>query len=163
MTPKTDESPNGAATERLPEPKKTAQIGVTHASAWKKASEPELIRLPNSGHIVRAQRRSMLAMAAKLGHVPNPLSAEVMRLLAMGQPSDEAPEARQVEIFTKNALAFLELFALTILEPKLIIDRDPDYAHGEIAPSDIYDADLIWLYFTYLEGSVERVTPFRVA
>lgn len=153
--------PNGVHDDPVPKTRLTK--GVSSARDWKKVSEPELIRLPNSGHVVLAQRRSMLAMAAKLGHVPNPLSAEIMRLLAMGQPDDLTPEPRQVEIFAKNARAFLELFALTVLEPKLILDREPDYDRGEIAPSDIYDADLIWLYFTYLEGAAERVTPFRVS
>jgi len=138
-----------------------AKTEATPASVWKRqARDGELYRLPGSGNVVRLRRPGLSAMAAKVGHIPNPLSREVLRLMsgAETQPSEDA----KIEGFEKSARAYIELAALCFVEPKIVMDRAPNYDAGEIGPDDVPDQDLVWIYWTFLEADSDISAKRRV-
>lgn len=138
----------------------------TTARQWKQtAQDGELYVLPGSGHIARLRRPSLTALAAEAGEIPNPLSIEVMRFLAHADEIGgltRPTEAQLIVAYEKNARAFVEIAALAFVEPKLILDRDPDYDAGEIAPSDVADLDYVWITGRLVEGQAADLASFRV-
>lgn len=135
--------------------------GVSPASAWRRmAQEGELYRLPGSGLVMRLKRPGLTALARKVGHIPNPLSREVLRLMSAAEKP--AGEDAAVESFQRSAQAYGEAFALCAVEPKVILDREPNYEAGEISINDVPDQDLVWVYWTFLEGDAAISGTFRV-
>lgn len=138
----------------------TRSAQLTPSSAWAAAAAGELYRLPGSGHVARLRRPALIALASKIGHIPNPLAAEVIRLLATTEPTD-TPE-QQIAAFEKNAPAFVRVAQAAFVEPRMVTDRDPDYEAGEIGPQDITDTDYLWIYYSLAEGGAADVAMFRV-
>jgi hypothetical protein len=136
----------------------TKSAAPTSAAEWRRTRiEGELIRLPGSGNVARLRRPSLTAMAATTNGVPNPLSHEVMRLLAS---APAATEAERIENVKRNSRGMVEVAALCLVEPRLRLVGDP--LEGEIAPEDLSDYDLSFLYYTWVEGAASDVAPFRV-
>lgn len=167
---------------------------VANARAWKKWSqEGEWFTLPGNGEYALLRRPSLMALAARSGHIPNPLSAEVLRWLANNSSdpyrSNVSP-AEAIDQYKKNSAAFVAIAQECFLDPKIVSEyqcnkcgatflrnqqrcpqcqatdfdwRAPDYGAGEISPYDIGDADYAWLVFSFVEGSLNRIQSFRVA
>lgn len=134
----------------------------TPAQEWHKP-QGDLYRLPGSGNVARLRRPSMLAMAAKAGHIPNPLTDEVRRFLATTQDADKMSEAQQINSYEKNVKAYVQIAALAFVEPKLILDREPNYSAGEIGPGDVPDLDYLWIWGSVVSGGMAEIAPFRIA
>jgi hypothetical protein len=117
----------------------------------------EVVTLPGSGLIVRAVRPSLTALAATANGVPNPLSAVVLRLMASPPPKNDE---ERVENVKRNSRAFLEVAALCLVEPKLALDREA--SDDELVPEDLTNIDYAWLYYSFVEGTVSDIAPFRV-
>lgn len=140
---------------------KAERPAVTPAAEWgRKAQQGELYRLPGSGHTVRLRRPGLTALAAEVGHIPNPLAREVVKL--MSAASKPETEADRLEAYLQSARAYVAVAELCFVEPRVVSDRVPDYAAGEIAPADIPSQDLVWLYWTFLESDAAMSAPFRV-
>lgn len=140
-----------------------AQKTVTPANAWKRqAQDGELYELPGSGNIARMRRPSLTAMAVEAGHLPNPLASEIMQLFAQrGDPLAQPTPEEQIEAFKQNGLAYIKIAELCFVEPRLVLDRAPNYEAGEIGPGDVPDADYVWIANTLVEGEAESLLPLR--
>lgn len=120
------------------------------------------VRLPGCGEVVLLRRPSLMGMAVKGGRVPNPISAEVLRWIAVNDDilTKLSPE-EQIEQYRENASVFVELAALCFVHPRLIADREvADDSDDEIGPGDIADADYRWIVFTFVEGDAAALAPF---
>lgn len=133
-----------------------AQPRPTNPAEW---NAPRLYTLP-SGNVARCVRPAIIAMAAKLGYVPNPLAAEVLAMTATTNQND-TPE-QQIANFERNAPAFVQVAALALVEPKLVLEGQPDYSKNEIGPLDLADEDYIWFYYTLSQGTAQSVRSFRL-
>lgn len=134
---------------------------VTPAATFKAGA---LYRLPGSGHVVRLRVPSLYSLIT-VGEVPNPLRDEVTRLLtASGPTKQEDPDARH-EITRKNARTFIEIAARCLVEPRLVLDHEPNYSAGEIGPADLHDLDYDWIFFDFARRGADdpEVARFRVA
>ena len=131
-------------------------IQPTPASAWAQAAEGELYTLPGSGHIARLRQVSLVALAAGPG-VPNP----ILRLLAVEGTVDKETDQEKMDAYKRQARAFLEVAALALVEPRLVLDREPDPAKGEIGPQHLADQDLLWIYYDLVGGRAARLATFR--
>lgn len=160
--------------------------------AWKRrAQDGEWYTLPAAGQPAKLRRPSLTALAAKIGHIPNRLASEVVTLLSeldMRSYRDRKPE-EQHKAFVENARAFVLIARECFVEPRLNTDLrcqtcqhinkyesrqcvncsgmemllvEPNYDAGEISPLDIPDFDYSWLAFSFVEGSDDRVAPFRL-
>lgn len=149
----TTETTNGGRPAAAP------ALTITPAAQFRRGG---LYRLPGSGHVVRLRFAGLYALVVG-GDVPNPLRAEVTRLLTVGSAGDPSPEARQ-EVTRRNVQTFVELAARCLVEPRLVLDRAPDYDAGEIGADDLHDRDYDWLYFDFLQKGVDAddVARFRV-
>lgn len=138
-------------------------IPVTTASEWRRQSRDGLkYRLPGSGNVAKLKRVSLLALATGAGGIPNTLSADVMRLLRADERPDELSEEQKVAAFQANAKAFIEVAALVMNSPRLVLGRTPTEAADEIGPEDMADFDFAWIYFSFLEGDANSIARFRV-
>jgi hypothetical protein len=117
----------------------------------------ELITLPGSGLIVRLVRPSLTALAATVNGVPNPLSSVVLRLMASPPPKNDEERVQNVQ---RNSRAFLEVAALCLVEPKLALDHEA--SDDELEPQDLSNLDYAWIYYSFVEGTVTDIAPFRV-
>jgi len=117
-----------------------------------------LYTLP-SGKVARLRRPSLLAMIAR-GSLPNPVAAKLHRLLT----SDDVPTSDEERLaqYAKTADTLVEIASLAFVEPRLILDRAPDYGNGEIGPFDLADRDLTWIYYTLTQGADDESAPFRL-
>lgn len=132
-------------------------IVPTPASAWARAAETgELYTLPGSGHVARCQQISLVALAAGPG-VPNP----ILRLLAVEGTIEKQSDQEKIDAYKRQARAFLEVAALALVEPTLVLDRAPDLAKGEIGPQHLTDQDLLWIYYDLVGGRAKRLATFR--
>ena len=132
---------------------------LTPAAEWKKRGLGELKTLP-SGATVCVKRPSLFAMA-RAGHVPNPLLEQVLPHLVENEQDGAAamddPELtieQRTARYRENATIYTAIAAIAVAEPRIILDRAPDYDAGEIAPEDLSVSDLIWIY-TYVMNGVE--------
>jgi hypothetical protein len=134
---------------------------ATPASAWRRqAQEGELYTLPGSGNVARLRRPSLMALLSGAGHVPNPLSDAVLRFMAVAD--DAKTEAQKLEAYQRNVRVFVEIAKLCMVEPRLAIGRPPDYDAGEIAPDDLHDRDLLFIYYDVCQGPARALTEFRI-
>jgi hypothetical protein len=130
----------------------------TDARAWRRGREQgELFVLPGCGHVARLRRPSLTALAAATGGMPNPLSEKLIQL-AMGRRASSDEQA--LEYYRRNSRAYLEAAALCFVEPRLVLDREPQ--EGEIGADDLTDLDYTWLYHSFITGGDHDVAPFRV-
>ena len=113
--------------------------------------------LPGSGIVVRLVRPSLTALASTANGVPNPLSSEVLRLMSTPPPKNDDERAENVR---RNSRAMIEVASLCLAAPKLAVDRDP--TDDELAPDDLTSLDYAWLYYSFVEGTVNDIAPFRV-
>lgn len=141
-------APNPAPAEPTAQP--------TPAAQW---SQGTLYRLPGSGHVARIRQPGLMALVAK-GQIPNPIAADVTRLLALTE--EPKTDEERLELFERNSRAMVEVAALALVEPRLILDRAPSYERGEIGPADLSDIDLMFIYFNVVEGRADDLTTFRV-
>lgn len=141
-----------------PAPETAPAPAATPARAWGQA---QLYRLPGCGHVARLRRPSPTALIARAGDLPNPvLSRALLSLLATND--ETSTEAEQIAAYQRNARSYVEIAALAFVEPRLILDREPDYEVGEIAPEDLTDVDYVWIYYSLCQGGHERVATFLV-
>lgn len=131
---------------------------ITPASEWKARATGEIVTLP-SGTVVRVRRPSLFALA-RTGSIPNPLAAAVVRFFAVTDETPTTSEQDQIKNYQANADAYTGIAAATVTEPRIIVDRAPDYDAGEIAPEDLSTADLIWIY-RFVEGAVSNDATFQ--
>lgn len=136
-------------------------LSITPAREWNNA-RGELYRLPGSGNIARLRRPSLSAMAARVGQIPNPLTAEVMRFLAVVDTTTRPTPEQQIESYCKNVLAYLHIAQLVFVEPRFVLKDDPNYDAGEIGPHDLTDADYVWIWSKLIYGEAGELRPFRV-
>lgn len=130
----------------------------TTASAWRQATEQgALVTLPGSGNIARLRKPSLTALAGTSNGVPNPLSSEVLRLMAAPPPKTDEERLTNVK---RNSRAMVEVARLCLVEPKLKIDGEP--GEGEIGPGDLANMDYSFIYYIWVEGSAADAEPFRV-
>jgi hypothetical protein len=141
----------------MPETKQAAEFVVadtpaatTPAADWGQA---DLYKLP-SGNLARLKRPALMIMAVN-GLINNPY---LKRLLAGRDLTAQTEDARW-KALEENARGFLACAELCLVEPRLAVDRPPQT--GEIRPDQLSDADLLWLYYTFAEGSAEQAAPFR--
>lgn len=141
-----------------------APTATTPAAIWRQRAQGEIKTLP-SGAAVRVRRPSLFALA-RVGHVPNPLLQAILPHLV--EPSTDEPatlEAR-IERYRENAATYTHIAALVLAEPRVVLEGDPDYDAGEIAPEDLTTTDLIWIYNYVINeveialGGAEDVTTF---
>lgn len=136
---------------------------VTSASAWRAAAqEGELYRLPGSGHIARLRRVSFYALALA-GAKVNPLAESILKRMRGKAENEKDSPSRRAAALAESAEAMHAAAALVFVEPRVVIDRAPDYDAGEIAASDLHDTDLSWIYFDFCQGGADAVKPFRVS
>ncbi len=128
----------------------------TPATAW---AAGELYRLP-SGKVARLRQPGLSAMVAR-GALPNPVLTDVLRV-TLDRTPDAATEEQRHTTYLRNVRVLTEIAALALQEPRLILDRAPDYAAGEIGPGDLAEADLMWLYYSFTLGGAAELAPFRV-
>ncbi len=93
----------------------------TSSAAW---SQGKLYQLP-SGPIARMRQPGLMATIAR-GQIPNPIAAQISALLTIAKPA-ESDEERQAN-FERNIQAFTAIAELAFVEPRLVLDRAPDYA-----------------------------------
>jgi hypothetical protein len=124
---------------------------ITPASAWKARATGEIVELP-SGATVRIRRPSLFALA-RTGNIPNPLAAAVIRYLAVTDETEIVTPDQQARSYQENATVYASIAAVSLTEPRVILDRIPDYDGGEIAPEDLSTVDLIYIY-NYVMGVV---------
>jgi hypothetical protein len=132
----------------------TSQQKPTPAKEWGKV---HAYLLP-SGNIARLKRPSVLALASN-GH--NPVSMAVMLELYSKKDQPQTDDEKLVQI-KATSRKYLEVLALTFVEPKLVIDKEPNYDNGEIGPADLDDGDLMWVYWTFIEGVAAQFAAFRI-
>lgn len=133
------------------------------ASAFRVASrEGEVYELPGVGLPARLRRLPVRAMASIGELLPNPIAQAVMQLAVMAE-RDEAPQTPdQIQVSVQRHFnAYVRAAELCFVEPRFVHDREPDYDAGEIGVADLTDIDYVWLYWTFLQGTAERVRPFR--
>lgn len=132
----------------------------------KPVKEGVVYRLPGCGKKARIRSVTPLVLAARAGRVPNPMVDEVVRLLAIQtDPLEKMSEAKQIQMYKDNGVAFIYAAKLLIVEPAFIIPeqdkRQPDTSKGEIGPDHLKERDYLWLAYTFLQGQAKDLIPFR--
>jgi hypothetical protein len=122
-----------------------------------------LYELPHSLLTVRLRWPRLYALAAR-GAVPNGLSAAVMRLIiaervANGEDAPTPTREEREQHYREHAQGYLELAALTLAEPRMVLDREPNEGAGEIGPDDLPDHDIRWIVEVFVQ---EGPAEFRV-
>lgn len=141
----------------------TKRSHAAPAEAFRKeAHDGALYTLPGCGLVARLRRPALHAMAAAAGRIPNPLRREVLRFMASTDSNANTSDDARIAAYEANTAAIIQIAALALVEPKLVLDRDPDYANGEIGPLDLSDTDYNWLYYQFVEGGAAGVALFRV-
>ena len=132
---------------------------VTDVSTWRRMrTVGELVTLPGCGHVARLIRLSLTALVGDRRPSAPVLSADLMRLLAGRRSADDA---QALEHYQRNTRAFLEVAALCLVEPRLVLDRTP--GEGEIGPDDLTDMDYLWIYYSWVQGTYEDTLLYRVS
>lgn len=127
----------------------------------------EVLTLPGIGKAVRLRPITPAVMATRVGKIPNPMESEVIRLLAITEDKvDRMPEAKQIQHYKDNSLAYQYAAALMIIEPQFVMppkDAAPDWRppKGCIGPMHLKERDYIFLVYTYMQGGAEALLPFR--
>jgi hypothetical protein len=141
-----------------------ATITATPASAWRRqAVEGEWYRLPGSGNVVCLARPGLQAMIGVAGKVPNPISRNVLNFLAATSrliDRANASEDERVQAWIEDQRTNIELAKLCFVHPRIVDDPQGD---DQIAGEWLSDYDLSWVVYSFLEGSAERVSAFRLA
>lgn len=135
-------------------------VEPTPASEWKKG---DVYKLP-SGKNARLHRPGLMAMLAR-GQIPNPLADKVASLITHTTEDELKARTREQreEAMRENIEAFTGIAVLCFQEPRLVVDREPDYEHGEIGASDLSNRDLFWLFYEFVEGSAADVAEFLIS
>jgi hypothetical protein len=81
----------------------------------------------------------------------------VLRLMASPPPKNDEERVQNVQ---RNSRAFLEVAALCLVEPKLALDHEA--SDDELEPQDLSNLDYAWIYYSFVEGTVNDIAPFRV-
>lgn len=131
---------------------------ITPASTWKARATGEINELP-SGAMVRIRRPSILALA-RTGNIPNPLAVAVIRHLVVDE-AETITADQQVKSYQDNAMVYASIAAVSLTEPRIILDRIPDYDSGEIAPEDLSTTDLIYIYNYVMGVVIDETANFR--
>lgn len=133
--------------------------------AWyQEAEEGRKYRLPGSGLIAKLRRPGLTGMITRAGHVPNPISGAVLRLLAkQDDPLAKPSEDEMIAAYLDNAEAFQQIAALAFVYPRLVLDREPNRADGEIGPQHVANLDYIFIVYQLVEGYAAKLLPFQIA
>jgi hypothetical protein len=89
---------------------------------------------------------------ARAGNVPNPIAMEVVKWFAVDSPEKELNDQEKIAQYRENANVYVNIAAASVVTPKIVTDKAPDYDAGEIAPEDLSTADLIWIYNYVING-----------
>jgi hypothetical protein len=131
--------------------------------------EGEILVLPGIGKPVRLRPITPLVLATRAGKIPNPMIDQVVRLMAIQtDPLDRMSEAKQVQVYKDNGIAFQYAASLMIIEPPFAMppkDAAEDWRppRGHIGPMHLKERDYLFLVYTYMQGSAENLLPFRRA
>lgn len=123
------------------------------------------VMLPGSGAVAVLKRVSLMAMSLKAGHVPNPLTAEVLRWIATNDDilAKLTPD-QEIDNYRENSGVFAQIASLCFVHPRMILDRAVDDDNDdEIGPNDIADRDYTFIVFKWVEGNAAELAPFLVA
>lgn len=132
----------------------------TPAAEWRRAAiDGEVYTLPGSGRNARLRTVSLLALAARAGTVPNPLAHQVLKLEGVSRTPKN--EQEQITNYREFAAGYAEVAKLCFVEPRVV--DEPNYDAGEIAPADLTEHDLIWLYGTFVKGVADDRARFLAA
>lgn len=122
----------------------SAEPTVTSAAEWKKRAAGEPQTLP-SGPTVRLRRASVLALASQ--HAPNPFLRPVLTFYAdVAQNLADIDQMEPPERLKAHAEIYLGVAYADLVEPRLVLDREPDYDAGEIGAHDLTREDLEFIY-----------------
>ncbi len=140
---------------------------ITPATEWRtSAVEGEMWTFPGSGKIVKLTRPGLRAMVARAKQIPNPISARVVKFLVELNETRFEPktDAQKATAFIEETDIFVEIMRMVLVEPKLAPEGEAaNPEQGTIDPAWIPDFDYTWVVYTFLEGAMERILPFRVA
>lgn len=128
--------------------------GITSAETFKKLAEERkgtLVELP-SGIVVKIGKPFVSDMVAA-GEIPGELIN-----IALGQKTQGETDK---ETAAKTSKLMNHLVAKAVLEPKIVLEGEPDYDKGEISIKDISDFDRTFIYTHVQEGVVNRLNKFR--
>lgn len=140
---------------------------ATAADIIEPFEEGEVLRLPGIGKPVRLRPVTPAVLATRVGKIPNPYVEQVIRLLAVQtDPLDRLTEAKQIQTYRDNAIAFQYAAALVIMDPPFVMppkDAPLDWRppKGSIGPMHLKEQDYQFIFYTYIQGSAERLMPFR--
>jgi hypothetical protein len=139
-----------------------APLAASPAAAFRRRStEGELYELPGCGLVARLARPGLMGLVGA-GATANPvLSPELLRMMSLDKTP--ASDEERLEKFERDVRAYREVAARCFVEPRLVLDREPNYDAGEIGPADIADRDYVWLYWTFSQGGDAQVAAFRLA
>lgn len=144
---------NGQAVERV--------INATPATEWRRQrTDGDLFVLPGSGNVARLRRVSLTALAAA-GAIPNDTADRVLRLMAIEIKAEQLSDEQQLAVYKRNQRAFIDVAARCLVAPVLIVDGAPDYERDQIGPDDLADRDYTWLFYSWINGTADQVSPFR--
>lgn len=146
-------------TSPAPAPSEPMPTDLTAAELAQRFAKADLYRLKGSGQYARLRRPSLLALVAK-GTIPNPYATAITRLL--GVTETPKTDEEKIDLLKRNATAFMGVAELCFVEPRIVSDRAPNYAAGEIAAEDLTDQDLLWLFYEFSQEVDSAVAPFRV-
>jgi len=134
----------------------TTEQTATPTSARASAT-PQLYRLP-SGNVAQLRQVGVLALAS-VGR--NLIADDVLCRLMANTLTPPQTEAEQAKLIRENGAAYLVVAKLAFVSPQLA--DEPDYDRDQIAPGDLSDADLLWLWFTFVQGDAASVAAFRLS
>lgn len=157
----TTHTTKAAPLELTPAPE-AAPPAPSPASAFRRAG---IYELPHSGLAVELRWPGLYALALT-SEIPNPLAADVLRIVsgATGKEATPQSDEEQIALYRKNARSFLAIAQRCLVRPRLVLDREPDYERDEIGPGDLHENDIQWIFFQFVgEGpNAPGVAPFRL-
>lgn len=131
-------------------------LRITPAAEWK--PQTVLFKLP-SGRVVRLRPVEM-DVFLRLARIPDSLTPLVLQRFAPITGKTTEDDVSDFDAL-KNTMEFMNIICeFTVVEPKVILDREPDYTRGEISIDDIPfdDKQAITLFFN---NPGDALRPFR--
>lgn len=129
---------------------------VTPVADWKEIGKRrqlgEIIELP-SGLVVKVGTPHISDLI-ELGLIPGELVNEAMGV-SDGNMKDDSPEEKRKIISLISYIA-----AASLIEPKCVTDREPDYDKGEIHIRDLNDNDRLKI-FSHSQSEARKYKKFR--
>lgn len=128
--------------------------GVTSPDIFKKLAEERkgtLVELP-SGITVKLGKPFMSDLLAA-GDIPGELINAALGEEVEGLSSQESA--------ARSAKLMAHIVSRAVIEPKVLLEGEPDYDAGQISIQDLSDTDRTYIYAHVQEGVVNRLKKFR--